>query len=129
MHVHVGTMCTYVWRPEIDVRCLPQFLSTLFFSYKIFLRTRNWNSPVQLDWLTSSLRDPPVSTSQCWCYGYVPSLLTSHIASENWNLDFYVCLHFRVRAIPLSSKSATFKCCVGVLESPTLPVHRKRTGC
>lgn len=31
MYVCVVRMCVYVCRPQVDVRCLPQFVSTLFF--------------------------------------------------------------------------------------------------
>lgn len=31
----LALLCAYMWRPEVDMFCLPQLLSTLLFCYKV----------------------------------------------------------------------------------------------
>lgn len=49
-----------VWRPEVDICCLAQLLSTL--SFEIVFLTGTWVLPIQLDWPVSTT-DPPVCPS------------------------------------------------------------------
>lgn len=71
MSVHV-TVCTHVWRPEIDTVCLPQLLSTLFLRQGLSLN--HWSSMiVWISWPMSSiclslfhLPWPPVLGSQTY---------------------------------------------------------------
>lgn len=55
-------LCVFGGRPEVNVRYLPQLLSTLIF----FFETESFIEPglqIWIAWLDSNTRDPPFSLS------------------------------------------------------------------
>lgn len=52
VYVHVDA-CAYVWRPEVDVECLPRSVSTLFVEQDLSL---NLEPVLQIGWPSSELQ-------------------------------------------------------------------------
>lgn len=75
-------MCTCVWRPEVDVSCLPQSLPTLFFWGRVSRWT--WSSLYPLSHLPS-----PIMLLRCVpCFlicGKGPTL--SHGIADQWQMS------------------------------------------